>query len=109
MNGPSPVTVSDDGVRVALRVKPRAGHDRIDGLTADVDGRAALKLSVTAAPEDGKANAAVLKLLAKAWGIPRTSLSVASGATARRKIVHVSGNGPTLAHRINAWLGEQHG
>ena len=105
----SPVTLSGDGVRVALRVTPRAGRDRIDGIVADADGRAALKLSVTAAPEDGKANMAVLKLLAKAWGVPRTALSVASGAGARRKIVHVAGDGQALARRINAWLGEQHG
>lgn len=105
----SPVTVSGDGVRVALRVTPRAGRDRIDGLVADADGRPALKLSVTAAPEDGKANTAVLKLLAKAWGVPRTALSVVSGAGARRKIVHVAGDGPALARRINTWLGEQHG
>lgn len=109
MSGPSPVTVSGDGVRIALRVTPRAGRDRIDGLMEDADGRAALKLSVTAAPEDGKANTAVLKLLAKAWDMPRTALSVASGATARRKIVHIAGDGPALARRINAWLGEQHG
>lgn len=109
MNQPSPVTTSGDGVRVALRVTPRAGRDRIEGLTEDADGRVALKLSVAAAPEDGKANTAVLKLLAKAWGVPRTALSVASGAGARRKIVHVAGDGPTLARRINIWLGEQHG
>lgn len=109
MSEASPVTVSGDGVRVALRVTPRAGRDRIDGLITDGDGRAALKLSVTAAPEDGKANMAVLKLLAKAWDVPRTALSVASGAAARRKIVHVAGDGPALARRINAWLGGQHG
>ena len=105
----SPLSVLPDGVRVALRVTPRAGRDRIDGIVADADGKALLKLSVTAAPEDGKANAAVLKLLAKAWSVPRTTLSVASGAAARRKIVHVAGDGPALARRINAWLGGQHG
>ncbi len=109
MNEGSPVTVAGDGVRVALRVTPRARRDRIDGVAADADGKSVLRLSVTAAPEDGKANAAVLKLLAKAWSVPRTALSVASGAAARRKIVHVAGDGPALAHRINAWLGGQHG
>lgn len=109
MSEPSPVTVSSDGVRVALRVTPRAGRNRIDGLITDADGRAALKLLVTAAPEDGKANMAVLKLLAKAWGVPRTALSVTSGAAARRKIVHIAGDGPALARRIHAWLGGQHG
>lgn len=109
MKEPSPVTVSGDGVRVALRVTPRAGRDRIDGFVADTDGRTVLKLSVTAAPEDGKANTAVLKLLAKAWDMPRSALSVVSGASARRKIVHIAGDGPALERRINAWLGEQHG
>jgi len=101
--------VAADGVRVALRVTPRGGRDRIGGIVAEADGKTALKLSVSAAPEDGKANMAVLKLLAKAWDVPRTSLSVVAGATARRKIVHVAGDGPALARRINAWLGGKHG
>lgn len=107
--GPSPVTVAADGVRVAVRVTPRAGSDRVGGIASDADGKAALKVSVTAAPEDGKANAAVLKLLAKIWDLPRSALTVSSGAGARRKIVHVAGDGETLARHINTWLGGQHG
>lgn len=107
--GQSPITLASDGVRVALRVNPRAGRDRIEGLAEEAGGRTALKLSVCAAPEDGKANTAVLKLLAKAWRMPRSALSIAAGAGARRKIVHVAGDGPALARRITAWLGEPHG
>lgn len=58
---------------------------------------------VTAPPESGKANAALLKLLAKAWKLPKTSLSVISGATARRKVVHIAGDPATLLTRLKDW------
>jgi uncharacterized protein YggU (UPF0235/DUF167 family) len=44
---------------------------------------------VTAAPEDGKANAAVIALLAKALGVPRSALAIVRGATARDKIIRL--------------------
>ena len=46
-----------------------------------------LKISVTAVPENGKANAAVIKLLAKALGVQKTSITIASGSKSPRKVV----------------------
>lgn len=76
----------DGGVRIAVRVTPRAGKNALDG---ERNGR--LLVRVTAAPEDGKANEAVCKLLAKRLSVGKTSVSVARGETAREKLIDVSG------------------
>jgi uncharacterized protein (TIGR00251 family) len=100
-----PVRPVADGVRVSLRVTPRSGRDAVRGLAADAEGRTCVKLSVTAAPEDGKANAAVVALLAKAWRVPKSALSVVAGATDRSKVLHVAGDPADLAARLDAWCG----
>jgi uncharacterized protein YggU (UPF0235/DUF167 family) len=58
---------------------------------------------VTAVPEDGKANAALLKLLAKTWKLPKTSLTIASGATSRRKVVQIAGDPAVLYAMLIEW------
>ena len=93
-----------DGVRVSIRLTPKAGRNRIDGPVRDADGNMALKASVTAVPEDGKANAALIKLLAKEWGVAKTRISVASGATDRRKILHLQGDPNALLPRLETWM-----
>ncbi len=97
-----------DGLKVALRVTPKAGRNRIDGVAADADGGAVLKVAVTAAPEEGKANAALIKLLAKEWRLPKTTLAIVGGAAARRKLLHVSGEQAELMSRLERWLEARH-
>ena len=65
------------GVTVDLRVQPRARRAALD------PANGALKVQVTAPPEDGKANAAVIALLAEAWRLPRSSFDVIKGQTTR--------------------------
>jgi len=98
----SPVAKTDDGVTVAIRVSPRAKSSRIDGTVADADGRCAVKVAVTTVPEDGKANAAIIALLAKSWRVPKSSISIQSGAAARRKILRIKGDSGALKQRIEA-------
>ncbi len=69
----------------------------------EADGSTTLKATVTAVPEAGKANTALLKLLAKTWKLPKTSLSVASGATARHKVVHIAGDPAALYKMLVEW------
>ena len=71
------------GAELSLRVTPRA---KVNAVTLTGDG---LAVRVTAAPEDGKANAAVLKLLARALGVPKSRLEIVRGAAARDKVVRV--------------------
>ncbi len=92
-----------------IRLTPRAARSRIEGIGAGTDGAAVLKVAVTAPPERGKANAAMIKLLAKAWRLPKTSMAITAGATARRKTLLVTGDGKALVARLNQWMEGRHG
>ena len=83
-------------------MSPRASRNRIEGVVEDAAGSRALKVAVAAPPEGGKANQAVIALLAKAWRLPRSSLSIAAGAASRRKVLHIAGDGAALIRRIAA-------
>ncbi len=80
-----------EGVILRLRVTPNASKDLIEGVETAADGLAHLKVRVRAVPDKGAANAAVLKLLAKSLGIPKSALELVSGHTARVKTVRVTG------------------
>ena len=77
-----------------LRVSPGAGRAAIVGRYGD-----GWKVRVTAAPEHGRANDAVLRLLADALSLPRESLTLVSGHSGRDKIVELTGLGPGLIER----------
>lgn len=102
--GIQPWEADKDGIRLRLRVTPRARRNAIIGVldTGAKAGGPALKISVTAPPADGKANAAVLALLAKTLGVPKSTLTVISGATGRNKLIHIPGDGPTLIAMLEA-------
>ena len=78
-----------------LRVHPKARKNAITGLRGD-----ALKVSVTAPPEDGKANDAVLRLLAEALDIPLSSVELVSGAHSRDKVVEVALDDDEIQRRL---------
>ncbi len=81
----SPIERVAAGVRVALKVTPKAARAGVTGVETDAAGRAVLKVRVNSAPEGGKANAALIKLLAKAWRLPKGALKVVAGAKAGAK------------------------
>lgn len=97
------------GLRVSVRLTPRARAERIDGIAVDADGKPVLKAAVTAPPEKGRANAALLALLAKEWRLPKSSLTVAAGASGRRKQVAVAGDPKELMKRLTEWAGKLDG
>jgi uncharacterized protein YggU (UPF0235/DUF167 family) len=76
----------------------------VEGLRAEADGSVALRVSVRAAPEDGKANAAIARLLAAIWEVPKTRLRLTAGATDRRKLFVLEGDPAALAARLQGWL-----
>jgi uncharacterized protein len=88
------------GVRLAVRLQPRAAAERILGLAADSQGGFALKIAVTAPPEAGKANDALLSLLARTLRLPRTAFSIALGASHRQKLVDITGDPDALARHL---------
>ena len=87
-----------DGLRVALKVMPRAGHDRIGEVAAD--GCIRLKVAVTAPPEGGKANKALIRLLAKQLGVAPGAVTIVAGETQRRKRLRIAGESEALAARL---------
>ena len=74
-------------LRLTVRATPKAGRNEIAGRRAD----GALLVRVTAAPEDGKANAAVCALVAKALGVPKRAVLVVRGETSRDKVLEIDG------------------
>ncbi len=104
-----PFAPAPGGLNVRVRLTPRAARSRIEGIGAEADGAAVLKVAVTAAPEGGKANAAMIKLLAKEWRLPKTSLAITAGASARRKTLFIRGDGKPLVARLERWLEPRRG
>ncbi len=90
-----------DGILLDVRVTPKSAATRLAGLHTAADGAVSLAVKVTAPPDKGKANAAVIALLARAIGQPKSALSLASGETGRRKTVHISGDPDGLAAEID--------
>jgi uncharacterized protein YggU (UPF0235/DUF167 family) len=106
---PSPFKPGADGVRVAVRLTPGAGADRVQGTALEADGTLSLKCAVGAAAIDGKANAALVKLLAKSWRLSKSSISLVQGKGRRRKLLHLAGDPATLLARLESWLSGLHG
>lgn len=72
------------GVRVYVKVSPRSSKNEIMKIS---DGE--YKVKLTAAPVDGKANAMLIQILAEYFSVPRSSLSIVGGKTARTKIIEI--------------------
>lgn len=76
--------LSTPGAEIAVRVTPRASRNAIVIENGD------LRVYVTTVPEDGKANAAVVKLLARALGVAKSRLALVRGSTSRDKVFRIS-------------------
>ena len=75
-----------NGVRLTLRVQPRAASNQVAGLHGD-----ALKIRITAPPVDGAANDAVVELLSATFGIPKRAITIVAGTSSRSKVVELAG------------------
>jgi uncharacterized protein len=76
---------------LAVRVTPKASRNEVTGLYTAADGAVSLSVKVTAAPDKGKANAAVISLLAKKSGIAKSRLTLVKGETDRNKTFQFTG------------------
>ena len=99
-----PISVAADGVRVAIRLSPRARFDRLEEVSRLADDAPVLCVSVTAPPVDSRANEALLWLLAKQWDLPHRELAIVGGLKNRNKLVHVAGDPAVLLPRLAAAL-----
>ena len=80
----------DGFYELRLKVTPKASSSKIGGLVADSEGNMHLKVYVTTVPEKGKANKAVIELLAKELKVPKSSISIVAGETDSYKTVRVT-------------------
>ncbi|MGX9576557.1 DUF167 family protein [Mesorhizobium sp. f-mel] len=94
--------IRPDGVDLLVWLTPKAAMDRLEGIEISADGRSHLKARVRALPENGAANQALERLVAKALGVPRSAVSVVVGGTARLKMLRVLGDPAALARGIEA-------
>jgi uncharacterized protein len=81
-----PIHETPAGATFAVKVQPRAKKNGITGALGD-----ALKLALTAPPVDGRANEACIEFFANLLKVPRSSITIASGETSRRKVIRVAG------------------
>ncbi|CAN7195153.1 DUF167 family protein [Mesorhizobium sp. LjNodule214] len=98
----APFRLRDDGIDLFVRLTPKAALDRLEGVETTADGRSHLKARVRAVPENGAANQALEKLLAKALGVPASAVSVVAGGTARLKTLRVAGDPAALVKGVEA-------
>jgi uncharacterized protein len=101
-----PFAEAPDGVRVRVQLTPRARAARIGGLQEDGEGGARLKVAVTEAPDAGRANAALVALLAREWRLPKSAFAVVSGAADRHKIISIAGDPGTIMAKLRGWSRE---
>ncbi|ESX18638.1 DUF167 family protein [Mesorhizobium sp. M1148] len=97
-----PYRLREDGIDLFVRLTPKAAVDRLEGAETAADGRCHLKARVRAVPENGAANQALQRLVAKALGVPASAVSVVAGATARLKTLRVNGDPAALVTSIKA-------
>ena len=101
----SPLRPGKGGMLLSVRVTPKSSRDEVTDLFTAADGAVSLAVKVTAPPDKGKANKAVIETIAKAAGLPKSTFSLVSGETERHKTLLVTGNQAALAAWVAAQLG----
>ena len=99
-----PFEIFADCLKLSVRLTPNGGRDTIDAVERDADGAAYLKARVTAVPEKGKANKALIALIAKTLKLPKSAITVISGDTARKKILRIDGDPEDLLAKLQTLL-----
>lgn len=91
--------------RLAVRLTPKGGRDAIDGWMRDSAGEISLKVRVRAVPEDGKANEALITLIAKTLHVAKSDVQLIAGATSRHKRLGIEGDPVALTARLQSLFG----
>jgi len=90
------ITEKDGAVTLDIVVKPRSSREGIGPVQGD-----RLVVAVNAPPVEGKANQAVIRVLAEVFGVPRSSVAIMRGETGRRKTVRIAGGGAAAVVRAS--------
>lgn len=99
-----PYDILPNGLKLRLRLTPGASRDQVKDVVRDEKGVAWLTASVTAVPENGRANKALVKLLAKHWRLTKSAIEIVGGTTDRRKSLLISGDPDHLSRMVSAGL-----
>ena len=93
------------GLRLAVRLTPRAARNGLDGVVPGPDGRPTLQLRVAAPPVEGAANAALVAYVAEALRMQKSDVAIVSGQRGRLKLLELTGNAAALLARLAEWVG----
>ncbi len=104
--GRGALTSFGDHARLTVRLTPSGGRDAIDGLETAADGEEHLKVRVRAVPEKGKANQALIALLAKSLTIAKNRITLVSGDTQRKKILRIEADPEEVRKRLSELVGD---
>lgn len=91
---------AEGGLRVSVRVTPKAGRDTVAAASRDDAGQYRLMVKVSAPPAEGAANAAVVAVVAKAFGVAKSYVRILRGDAAREKLLLIEGDADTLSARF---------
>lgn len=89
-------TIKENGLVFSIRVSSKSKRNAIGGIIADNDSKLRLKIYTTSAPENGKANSAILKLLSQAWNLNKNQIKIIHGLKQRDKILFLKGDPNSL-------------
>jgi uncharacterized protein len=89
-----------DGLDLFVRLTPKSSRDALEGIETLADGHCVLKCRVRAVPEDGKANAALIALVAKQLKTPASRIDVVAGATSRSKTLRIEGEAAPFVQKL---------
>lgn len=101
-----PYSVNKAGVRLRVRLTPRASRDGVDGLVQDSEGQPLLQVRLKAPPVEGAANKALVNFLASGLKLRKGDIEIVAGAKSRVKTVQLSGESGKLEARLNKILQE---
>lgn len=99
-----PWSIGAGGVILTVRLTPKGGRDAIDGIESLADGTCVLKARVRAAPFEGAANEALVRLVAKAGGVPPNRVAIVAGAASRIKRLTLAGDGARIVAALEKSL-----
>ncbi|MFQ5567231.1 MAG: DUF167 family protein [Paracoccaceae bacterium] len=92
------------GLRLTVRLTPRGGRDALGGIGEIEPGAPLLLARVASPPVDGAANAALVRLVAKALGVAKSAVTLVSGETARIKTLEIAGDPAALERALEALI-----
>lgn len=97
----------EDGFSLFVRLTPKAARDTAQGISEQAGGHFSLNIHIRAVPEDGKANKALLKFLAKQLKLPLSALELSRGQTSRYKQLRLRGDKTELREKLAKLCAEE--